>query len=200
MIWFTADNHFGHKGILKHCDRPFGGVVEMDKTLIANWNERVRPDDIVYHLADFCLGNGKAARSYLRRLNGDIYILGCRWHHDRRWLSAFDADQDDVFYRGDHTAIEAWRSLSGHAVKVGQPETVLQYDKAPQGHYKRNIHLSHYPLATWDRKHYGGWHLHGHSHGKHVAPGRLLDVGVDMWEFRPVSMDEVVEQLEGLDD
>lgn len=48
MIYFTSDLHFGHINILRHCDRPFADIDEMDRELIARWNRRVTPQDDVY--------------------------------------------------------------------------------------------------------------------------------------------------------
>lgn len=46
---------------------------------------------------------------------------------------------------------------------------------------KQKVVLMHYPLHTWNRSHYGSWHLHGHCHGNSSGvPGRL-DVGLDCY-------------------
>jgi calcineurin-like phosphoesterase family protein len=37
-----------------------------------------------------------------------------------------------------------------------------------------------------------GWlNLHGHSHGRLAPMPRQADVGVDVWEFRPVTLAEI---------
>jgi calcineurin-like phosphoesterase family protein len=51
---------------------------------------------------------------------------------------------------------------------------------------RREIILCHYAMYVWNKKHYGSWHLYGHSHGtieerlNELEPDRKsLDVGVD---------------------
>lgn len=51
--WFTSDQHFGHANIIKHCNRPFSDVDEMNIALIQNWNAHIKPNDYVYMLGDF---------------------------------------------------------------------------------------------------------------------------------------------------
>lgn len=52
--------------------------------------------------------------------------------------------------------------------------------------------LCHYPFRTWNRAWRGAINLHGHSHGR-LPPGpRQIDVGVDVWDFRPVSLAEIL--------
>jgi calcineurin-like phosphoesterase family protein len=48
--------------------------------------------------------------------------------------------------------------------------------------------LCHYPFRTWDGQHKGAWNFHGHSHGRLAAMRRQVDVGVDVWDFRPISL------------
>lgn len=62
-IWFTSDQHFGHKNILQFepYHRPFATIEEMNETLIENYNNLVSDNDIVWHLGDFCFGKENLA-------------------------------------------------------------------------------------------------------------------------------------------
>jgi calcineurin-like phosphoesterase family protein len=48
--------------------------------------------------------------------------------------------------------------------------------------------LCHYPFRTWNGMYKGSLNLHGHSHGQLAGMTRQVDVGVDVWEFRPVTL------------
>ena len=74
-VWFTADTHFGHKNIIRYCDRPFSSIDEMNETLISNWNSVVGPDDLVFHLGDFSVGGAAEWTSLLNKLNGEIFLI-----------------------------------------------------------------------------------------------------------------------------
>lgn len=69
--WFTADTHFGHGNIIKYCNRPFNSVEEMDEVMIERWNERVKPNDVVWHLGDFAFYRAyEKLQEIFSRLNG----------------------------------------------------------------------------------------------------------------------------------
>jgi calcineurin-like phosphoesterase family protein len=48
--------------------------------------------------------------------------------------------------------------------------------------------LCHYPFRSWKGMADGALNLHGHSHGRLAPLPRQIDVGVDCWEFAPVSL------------
>lgn len=52
------------------------------------------------------------------------------------------------------------------------------------------IVLCHYAMKTWNMSHKGSWHCFGHSHGTLPDDPNALsaDVGVDCWNYAPVSM------------
>ena len=83
-LFFTSDLHFGHANIIKYCERPFKDVYHMNEELIKKWNERVKPNDMVYVLGDFYFSKSKKGNGlqhpfdyYDDRLNGNkVFVLG----------------------------------------------------------------------------------------------------------------------------
>jgi len=57
------------------------------------------------------------------------------------------------------------------------------------------IWLSHYAHRTWPRKWKGAWHLFGHSHGRMDDLDKSTDVGVDSWNFYPVSFNQLKKRF-----
>jgi len=150
----------------------------MDYELIQRWNDVVEPSDTVYHLGDFTLQDD--ASQYFRQLNGYIHVLYNPWHHDKRWIKA----------RMDTSVNTRYVSKSGHPIVARDPMAVLELDRTRKC---PSIVLCHYPLARWDRQHYGAWHLYGHVHGRYQGEGYCYDVGVDNNDFYPVSLERIRE-------
>jgi calcineurin-like phosphoesterase family protein len=62
---------------------------------------------------------------------------------------------------------------------------------------EQHIFLSHYAHRQWPQSHYGAWHLYGHDHGTLEDFGMSTDVGVDSWDYKPVSFDQLKERFKG---
>jgi calcineurin-like phosphoesterase family protein len=56
----------------------------------------------------------------------------------------------------------------------------------------RRLVLCHYPFRSWNGQHRGALNLHGHSHGRLKPLPRQYDVGVDVRNFRPVTLGELL--------
>lgn len=168
-IWFTSDNHFGHKNIIEFSKRPFSNVEEMNETMITRWNEKIGNEDLVYHIGDFALMPANKVRQLIERLNGKIHLI--TGNHETSALECSDCFE--------------W-------VKDYYELTVEDKD-AHKG--QRFIVLFHYAMRVWNASHYGTWHLYGHSHGDLTDDITSLsfDVGVDVHNFYPISYNEVKE-------
>ena len=185
--WLSGDHHLGHANIIKYCNRPFNNIEEMDDELCSIWNSHVAPEDIVYYLGDFCLGNSQLANIYFQRLNGTIFVLGNKWHHDSRWLSGYKVPD-----------VTSYNTKSGVSVRILLPIEVIDSVGMNADEYAIPAILCHYAFEIWDRKHYGALHFHGHSHGELPTMHNRLDVGIDnafklTGEYRPLKLDEACE-------
>lgn len=116
---------------------------------------------------------------------------------------------DEVWHLGDLTRwTDAERvdallsSLSGvkHLIAGNNdgPATLAWPGWASVGHYAEieadgvPVVLCHYAFRTWNGMGKGAINLHGHSHGRLTRARRQYDVGVDVWNFRPVRVSEVL--------
>lgn len=163
MIYFTSDLHLGHKNIIRLCNRPFQNVNEMNETLIHNWNNIIQKDDTVYILGDLCF---KKEYDLIKKLSGHKILI-----------------------RGNHDSLNYDVSLFDEICDF----KVLKYNKM-------QFTLMHYPLVEWPHYFHGGFHLHGHQHNKSDYNLKMLeigikryDVGVDANEYKPISIDEIIE-------
>lgn len=170
MIYFTSDTHFNHQNILKLCNRPFKTIEEHDKALIKNWNHVVKPKDEVYILGDLIMTrSGEKANSLLKQLNGKKYLIV--GNHDT-YL------KDPKF----DTSLFVW---------------IKYYYELRYNH--KSIILFHYPILEWDDFYGGSIHLYGHVHNtaedyfKKTLSKRAVNVGVDLTNYTPISIDEVLK-------
>jgi calcineurin-like phosphoesterase family protein len=162
MIFFTSDTHFGHVNILKYCHRPFANIEEHDAALINRWNSVVKPGDVVYHLGDFGFGDSKYLKTLCQKLTGNIHLI-----------------------RGNHDTNVSQMAFRFNFIK----DTHLIETKLSNNKIK--VFLSHYPHRTWIHKPRDCYHLFGHVHGNMGPYGLSFDVGVDNWNYTPISLEEV---------
>lgn len=194
MIYFTSDTHFGHGNIIKYCNRPFKNHWEMDEQMILNWNDLVSDDDEVYHLGDFGFGSPGYIINIMQQLKGKIYYIA--GNHDKNVFKANKKIQRFEWIKDQFL------------LKVEDEEVSDGY---------QYLFLNHYPMLTWNHSHRGSWqlhgdypvlkfndlltwHLYGHVHGGLSNKPNLknssanqMDVGVDCWEYEPISYDKVKE-------
>lgn len=125
-----------------------------------------------------------------------------------RWNSSVAPD-DEVWHLGDlalqmpiDKVAELFERLNGfkHLIAGNNdgPAVLSLLGWASVQHYAeleiegRFLVLCHYPFRSWNRMHKGALNLHGHSHGGLDPLPRQIDVGVDVWDFRPVTLDEIL--------
>ena len=127
-VFLVSDTHFGHEKtctVFKRADgsplRPFNSAEEMDEAMVKAWNERVKPNDKVYHLGDVVIN--RRALPILDRLNGDKVLI--RGNHD-------------IFKDEDYT--KYFRSLRGYHVMNGLILSHIPIHSESLGRFGCNIH------------------------------------------------------------
>ena len=171
MNYYIADTHFGHKNIIRFCNRPFKDVQEMQRVLINNWNQVVNDNDDVYIVGDMFFKIVKdEVTTILKLLKGRKHlILG---NHDNSWIS--DQILNEYF-------ISCNNYLEIHDCK-------------------KFIVLSHYPMLSYNKQS-GAYMIHGHIHNDSLFDywpillkrPRVLNAGVDINNFKPVTLNELIE-------
>lgn len=180
-IWFTADTHFGHKAMARTGKgwRPFDTVDEHDAVLIENWNRVVRPGDTVYHLGDVGLGDDNYTLDCIAQCHGTKHLIS--GNHDSVWPGHRNYAERMSDWMTEFESIQPFARR-----RLGKGENYL---------------LSHFPYEgdrVCDRytqfrlRDEGLRLLHGHVHDEWAERGRMLNVGVDVRLWRPISLNEVV--------
>lgn len=124
-VWFTADTHFGDHRTLNIHKRAFESVAQMDAALVAGWNARVAPGDIVWHLGDVARRLTDVA-GLLAGLNGTKHLI--RGNNDDPaiadvpgWESVRDYAEitlDDRFLILCHYPLRSWNRQHRGAIDL----------------------------------------------------------------------------------
>jgi len=181
-VFFTSDFHLFHKNVLKFDNRPFNDVHEMHQVIEERWNETVNDDDYVIYLGDLAF----ARREEKAEVEGMLWRLKGKIH----------------FVMGNH---DKWEDIK----KLPRLESVQDYlevriatmEENGKGVMERKETLficMHYPIFSHNKAHHGSIMVHGHSHMSlselefHKIK-KIFDVGVNGWDYRPVSFSALID-------
>lgn len=180
-LWLSADLHFSHANIIDYAERPFRSVEEMNEAIIDRWNAVVSPDDTVWVLGDVALGKIAESLPLVGHLMGHKILLA--GNHDRVWF--------------------------GHTEKKtrGWTEKYLEYfdevvqgvvDLEVAGHHVLACHFPYYGDSKTEERYpefrpkdEGKILLCGHVHQSFRVKDKMINVGVDQWNFTPVAAEEL---------
>ena len=168
MDWFTADPHLGHNNIIKFCNRPFKDVDHMGTVIIDNINERVQTTDRLYILGDIGVKESYV-QDFVRRVAcKNIFVVPGNHDKEKILVRYFKVLPQCYMYRASN---EDYR-----------------------------IVLCHYAMRVWEHSHHGTGMLYGHSHGglPPVPGAPSFDIGVDCWQYKPLSLTEVKAEMKRL--
>lgn len=169
MLYFTSDPHYFHANIIKHVNRPYSSVEEMNKTLVTNWNNTVSSSDTIYILGDLSFGKTSETINLVKSLKGNkVLILG---NHDRK----LDKSVKELF-----SIVEPYLEI-----KWDNHDIILF-------HYAMKVwNKSHH--GSWQL------HGHSHGTLQQDLYSRQLDVGVDCHSYTPISIKHIKAYMDTID-
>ena len=177
MEYYSADLHLGSSNIIEYCSRPFKSAQHQIKRLIGEINNRCRPGDTLYHNGDFVLYGKERGVESLRIKPAEfenmincklVHILG---NHDRN---------NGVKGKLDHDIIK---------LKKNCLASIQHYP--PWSPLAINAHVAHVDVYLCGHVH-DSW-KHKTFNGKPV-----INVGCDVWNYRPVSKVELLKYINKL--
>ena len=165
-IWFTSDTHFHHTNVIEYSNRPF------------------------------------------RSLDGRLLVWQMNKALIDNWNSVV-APEDTIYHLGDfamgpkNLVAPVLKQLNGHKILIkGNHDRSCQFmiQHGFQEAYGEldivvddiKLYLHHQPIIgqywQWTSK----YHLHGHVHQAYKRRGRLINVGVDVWGYKPQSLQSLL--------
>jgi calcineurin-like phosphoesterase family protein len=178
--FYSSDTHYFHKNVIKYCNRPFKDVSHMNEMLIAKHNSVVSPDDTWHFVGDFAFCGAQKHSEILNRLNGY-----------------------KIIYMGNH---DMQNYKPEKMLKLGWDEA---YDKPVDREYRgKKFRFCHFPFDNQDHedsvvrykeirpsREGCDYLICGHIHEKWGVLDNMINVGVDCWDFTPLSLDQIFERL-----
>lgn len=135
----------------------------MDATIIDNYNRFVWPNDTLKIAGDFSMSRNFDTIKHYRDRIACKNVHLVLGNHD--YLQATDYEQ--IFQRVTY-------------------RDVFKFEG-------KHVVMDHYAGRVWYNSHRGSFLLYGHSHGTIDDYGLSFDVGVDNWDFCPLSMQQVLD-------
>ena len=142
-LYFCSDIHYNHENVIKFGNRPFSTVSEMNESILAEFQNKLQPDDILFTLGD----------DFWRMKEAEI-------------IKIIDTLPTKNLYKlmGNHDKYGYY--MCGGA--VGKKYKVLADIIDMSVKYNDNIYsltLCHYPIYDFNKMYHGALHLFGHVHG-----------------------------------
>lgn len=148
-------------------------VNKMNDMIVENVNKQAHKDDVIYFLGDLLFARKE---NYYENVKSLLERIKCK---------------NFIMIWGNHD-----NRISYNLFKENYVMNTFNVDG-------KEVVLCHFPLAVWDKRHYGSFHLYGHCHSHNesfldtMMPERFsLDVGIDnyynlfgeykMFEFKQI--------------
>jgi len=113
-----------------------------------------------------------------------IYVLGdFAWRDHAQYRHALHGKV--VLIKGSHDRMS--QDVLRLFTEVHDGMLIRNFDK-------HLICMTHCAMLVWESSHYGAINLYAHSHGRirETDDRRRMDIGVDVWQYRPVPLELIL--------
>lgn len=191
MNYYIGDCHFGHENGIRfdfqNCGRKFSSIEEHDNLIIENINKVVTPQDNLYFVGYISWYSPEKTAELLEQIKCKN-LFAIKGNHDR-------------------------------ILKDGRIKKIFHgiYDIKQIDDNGRQIVLCHFPIMMFPGQHKGIVHLYAHLHntkeetdyqefihelderikcrdGFRYKPVRAYNTGCMLWDYKPVTLDEILEK------
>lgn len=174
MIFFTSDLHLDHQNVIKHSNRPFASVQQMNEEIIKRWNKKVGVNDVIYVLGDVCWGwNSDKIQQTFSKMNGIKYlIIG---NHDKF---------------SPHQKSNVWAEIVPYKrITIDDKRIILSHYPIAEWDcaWHQSIHLYGHTHGKFNLAEFTKLMPHKNTN--------CMDVGVDTHNYEPWSWEEIKEYL-----
>lgn len=169
-IYFTADPHYDHPNIIEYEDRPWKSTAAMEKGMREIHNSIVKPEDEVWIIGDLSLMKPEYWKFYDRiigNLNGIKHlVLG-------------NHDECKPFYYVNHGFTTVHTAVK---LNIGGRNVICAHDPAVWNAIPNPENIIF---------------LCGHVHKvfRSIREKNIVNVGVDVWDFKPITFTEILGEL-----
>lgn len=184
--YFTSDWHLGSDLIIKYANRPYANQHVAAAVLCNSCNDMTCAHDVVFHV-------------------GDFWLEGHDRHGKKDDVNKLDSSMNEVLAKMNARFV----LLDGNHDTGHNCEADLKNMRIDLNQNYRNVYVNHFPSDHHDYKGPGRIpkgmpfiNLCGHVHDKwllkydrenHVLN---INVGVDVWDYKPVRDSEITELLD----
>jgi len=164
-FFLTSDTWFGRHQILNIANRyKFSSIEKMNDTLISNWNNKVKKNDVIFHLGNFAW-EPILAKNILKRLNGEIiFMVG---NADDALLEIADGFEDV-------------KILEDQIIEIPDFDCVLCHYPLDEWNGKGSGTIHFHGHTTF-------------SHKTDLSLMNRVNVCVDFWNYSPVTYSTIKE-------
>ena len=185
MRYFTSDWHLGSNAVLKTAKRPFADATDASEKIFENCVSTVKSKtsgySTIFHIGDFALRNSdKHYRQEEDKADFKVDVVNIK----SNLLVNYGIGL--VLLKGNHD--------DGHNFNSDIDTMVVDFS-----HSYGHIRVAHYPTTYGNYKFAICGHVHDAWLVKRINGIVNINVGIDVWDYKPVSENELIDLMKTID-